>query len=82
MVACRIADPGPGFKWNQIPHDAIANPADDPVRHMTVREEQGLRPGGFGILLAQQLVDQLIYGEDGNEVLLVKYLPSPKSSPA
>lgn len=47
-----------------------------------MREEQGLRPGGFGILLAEQLVDQLIYGEDGNEVLLVKYLPSPKSNPA
>jgi len=25
-------------------------------------------------LLAQRLVDELIYNEDGNEVLLVKYL--------
>jgi anti-sigma regulatory factor (Ser/Thr protein kinase)/CheY-like chemotaxis protein len=82
MVTCRIADPGPGFKLNGIPHAAVANPADDPVRHMAVREEQGLRPGGFGILLAQQLVDQLIYGEDGSEVLLVKYLASPKPNSA
>jgi len=82
MVTCRIADPGPGFKLNDIPHAAVANPAGDPVRHMAVREEQGLRPGGFGILLARQLVDQLIYGEEGNEVLLVKYLASQKSNSA
>ncbi len=82
MVTCRIADPGPGFKLDDIPHAAVANPADDPVRHMAVREEQGLRPGGFGILLAQQLVDQLIYGEDGNEVLLVKYLSPQKPNSA
>jgi hypothetical protein len=31
---------------------------------------------GFGVLLAGQLVDQLIYSQDGNEVLLVKYLDS------
>jgi len=82
MVTCRIADPGPGFKLDDIPHAAVANPPDDPVRHMTVREDQGLRPGGFGILLAQQLVDQLIYGEEGNEVLLVKYLAPKKPDSA
>lgn len=31
-------------------------------------------PGGFGILLAKKLVDELIYDEKGNDVLLVKYL--------
>jgi len=34
----------------------------------------GLRPGGFGILLTRQLVDELIYNETGNEVLLIKYV--------
>ena len=32
-----------------------------------------------GILLAQKLVDQVIYGQDGNEVLLIKYLGEPQS---
>jgi anti-sigma regulatory factor (Ser/Thr protein kinase)/CheY-like chemotaxis protein len=82
MVTCRVADPGKGFDWNAIPHAAIANPEDDPIRHMEVRHELGLRPGGFGILLAQQLVDQLVYNEAGNEVLMVKYLGSPGPSPA
>jgi anti-sigma regulatory factor (Ser/Thr protein kinase)/ActR/RegA family two-component response regulator len=82
MVTCHITDPGPGFTLDEIPHAAIANPTDDPIRHIALREEQGMRPGGFGVLLAQQLVDELIYGQDGNEVLLIKYLDSrqPKSA--
>jgi anti-sigma regulatory factor (Ser/Thr protein kinase)/DNA-binding NarL/FixJ family response regulator len=78
MVTCRISDPGPGFTLDEIPHAAIANPDDQPIRHLAVREEQGMRPGGFGVLLAQKLVDELIYGQYGNEVLLVKYLDSAK----
>lgn len=82
MVTCHITDPGPGFTLDEIPHAAIANPDDDPTRHIALREEQGMRPGGFGVLLAQQLVDELIYGQDGNEVLLIKYLDSAKHKDA
>jgi len=82
MVSCRISDPGPGFTLDEIPHAAVANPADDPVRHVEIRDKIGLRPGGFGILLAQKLVDQVIYGQDGNEVLLIKYLDEPQSKAA
>jgi len=74
MVTCRIADPGPGFALDDVPHAAISNPADDPIRHVALREAEGMRPGGFGVLLAKHLVDQLIYNQDGNEVFLVKYL--------
>jgi anti-sigma regulatory factor (Ser/Thr protein kinase)/ActR/RegA family two-component response regulator len=82
MVTCHITDPGPGFTLDEIPHAAIANPTDDPIRHIALREERGMRPGGFGVLLAQKLVDELIYGQEGNEVLLIKYLDSarPKSA--
>lgn len=82
MVSCRISDPGPGFTLDEISHAAVANPDDDPVRHAAVRDELGLRPGGFGILLAQKLVDQVIYGQDGNEVLLIKYLDSAQPKTA
>jgi anti-sigma regulatory factor (Ser/Thr protein kinase)/ActR/RegA family two-component response regulator len=74
MIACRIADPGPGFTLDEIPHAAIAHSPDDPLRHVAIREELGLRPGGFGILMSKNLVDELIYNQEGNEVLLVKYL--------
>jgi CheY-like chemotaxis protein len=74
MVACRVKDPGEGFTLDEIEHAAIASPHDDPFRHLEHRDSKGLRPGGYGVLLAQKLVDELIYSEKGNEVLLVKYL--------
>lgn len=74
MISCRVSDPGPGFTLDEIDHAAVANPPNDPIHHATVRDQLGLRPGGLGILLAQSLVDQVIYNERGNEVLLVKYL--------
>lgn len=77
MVLCRVKDPGQGFSLEELNHSAIANPEDDPFRHMETREAQGKRPGGFGILMAKRLVDDLIYNEKGNDVLLVKYLGRP-----
>jgi len=74
MVTCQISDPGEGFTLDEIPHAAIANPSDNPLRHVEYREVQGMRPGGFGVLLTQRLVDELVYNEQGNEVTLVKYL--------
>ncbi len=76
MVMCRIKDPGEGFSLEEIHHAAINNPLSDPIRHALIREEQGLRPGGYGLLLAQHLVDELLHSEKGNEVLLIKYVPS------
>jgi anti-sigma regulatory factor (Ser/Thr protein kinase)/ActR/RegA family two-component response regulator len=74
MVLCRVKDPGEGFSLQEITHAAVMNPPSDPIRHNAIREEQGLRPGGFGILLTQKIIDELIYGEQGNEVVLIKYL--------
>lgn len=73
-VACRVKDPGQGFSLDELYHAAIKNPPDDPFRHIPIREAFGLPPGGFGILLSLHLVDELVYNEQGNEVLLVKYL--------
>jgi anti-sigma regulatory factor (Ser/Thr protein kinase) len=45
------------------------------------RKKQGLRPGGFGILIAKHVVDEVIYGESGNDVILIKYLDGRTHSP-
>lgn len=74
MVLYRIADPGPGFTMEDLNHAAIAHPPDRPIDHMTIREEKGLRPGGFGLLMVRARVDELIYNEKRNEVVFVKYL--------
>ena len=74
MILYRIKDPGKGFKVESLHHAAILNPDDDPTQHERVREEMGLRPGGFGILIARNMVDEMIYNERHNEVVLIKYL--------
>lgn len=74
MLLYRIADPGEGFDIDKLRHAAINNPERDPLQHAIVREEQGLRPGGLGLMLTRQLVDEVIYNEKRNEVMLIKYL--------
>jgi CheY-like chemotaxis protein/anti-sigma regulatory factor (Ser/Thr protein kinase) len=69
-----VHDPGTGFSLDFLPHAAISNPEDSPTRHVELRLEQGQRPGGFGILMTRNMVDELIYNQRGNAVLFVKYL--------
>lgn len=73
-VMCRVKDPGEGFSFDEIKHAAISNPPDQPLLHQAYRDASGLRSGGFGVLLTSKLVDEMIYGERGNDVLLIKYL--------
>jgi CheY-like chemotaxis protein len=74
MLLYRIADPGKGFSFRDLTHAAVNNPPGDPMEHAAVREEKGLRPGGFGLLMTRQMVDELLYNEAHNEVVFVKYL--------
>ena len=82
MVMCRVKDPGEGFALDEIRHAAFANPPGEPLHHLAYRDVQGLRPGGFGVMIARHLVDELIYGERGNDVLLVKYLDQGRQQTA
>jgi len=70
-VVIVIRDSGPGFNPDAVPH--AADP-ENPAKHMEVRDSLGLRVGGFGILMARGLVDELQYNQTGNEVRLVKYV--------
>ena len=68
--------PGAGFRRERL----LTRPL--PIRlttlrlHIVQREAEGMRPGGYGLLLAGGTVDELIYSEIGNEVLLIKYVDS------
>ena len=73
-ILYRIEDPGEGFSFESLPQAAISNPADSPTDHVMYRIEHDIRPGGFGILVAKKLVDELIFSQKGNEVILIKYL--------
>jgi anti-sigma regulatory factor (Ser/Thr protein kinase) len=69
-----IRDPGEGFSMDTLAHAAIANTAEEPFRHMELRQQLGIRPGGFGLLMTKSFADELIYSAKGNEVILIKYL--------
>ena len=68
-----VVDPGHGFSRSNLSHAAISDP-NNPLQHVQVREELGVRPGGFGMLIAKQLVDEVIYNEQGNQVILIKHI--------
>lgn len=76
FIGFYIRDPGEGFSFEDLRHAAISNPPDEVASHMDVREQRGMRPGGFGISMARTLLDGLYYNEKGNEVILIKNLPN------
>jgi len=69
-----IRDPGEGFSMDTLAHAAVANTAEEPFRHVELRKQMGIRPGGFGLLMTKSFADELIYSAKGNEVILIKYL--------
>jgi anti-sigma regulatory factor (Ser/Thr protein kinase) len=76
----RVRDPGAGFRQESLSHAAVANSSSDPTAHIAQREEEGMRAGGYGLLLASGTVDELIYNEIGNEAILIKYLDATASA--
>ena len=61
-------DPGPGF---DVHAPKMVASDDDPLTHLGEREASGKRAGGFGLLLASRLVDEVHFNERGNSVTLV-----------
>ena len=74
MLLYRVADPGPGFSFKGLTHAAVGQPADEPIAHTNVRDQLGIRPGGFGITMIRAIADELLYNEAQNEVIFIKYL--------
>jgi anti-sigma regulatory factor (Ser/Thr protein kinase) len=73
-IVYHFRDPGTGFTSSQLERKALPDKEADPVALIERRADMGLRPGGFGILVAKQFVDEMFYNERGNEVLLIKRL--------
>jgi anti-sigma regulatory factor (Ser/Thr protein kinase)/ActR/RegA family two-component response regulator len=73
-IVFHFRDPGNGFDRNDLRHAAATSQPHDLIRSAVERDEAGIRPGGFGMLIVRQIVDELVYNERGNEVLLIKHL--------
>ncbi len=74
MLLFHVTDAGCGFSLDRLPHAAVSNPPEQPLQHLEYRSQNGLRPGGFGIMMVKEIADELIYSEQGNEVVMIKYL--------
>lgn len=60
-----VTDQGKGFNPQHLPHAAAE---EDPIRHLEVREQLGLREGGFGLLITRGMVDRMAHNATGNAV--------------
>jgi anti-sigma regulatory factor (Ser/Thr protein kinase)/CheY-like chemotaxis protein len=73
-IVYHFKDPGPGFDREDLRHAALSEHPDAVLASALERAAMGLRPGGFGMLIARQVADELVYNERSNEVLLIKHL--------
>jgi DNA-binding response OmpR family regulator len=73
-IVYHFRDPGAGFNRQELAHAARTNSPEEVVASAIRRAELGLRPGGFGMLIARQIADELVYNELGNEAILIKHL--------
>ena len=73
-IVFHFRDPGSGFDRSELTHAAPSPDPADVMKTANERAAKGVRPGGFGMLIVRQIVDELVYNEQGNEVLLIKHL--------
>ncbi len=72
-IVYHFRDPGQGFRPKELPQATASSAMQDVAATAAFRDEAGLRPGGFGMLLVRHLVDEVIYNESGNQAILIKH---------
>jgi anti-sigma regulatory factor (Ser/Thr protein kinase) len=73
-IVYHFRDPGAGFQHADLKHATAASTPEAVLATAMHRAERGLRPGGFGMLIVREIVDEVVHNERGNEVLLIKHL--------
>lgn len=73
-IVFHFRDPGEGFDRDDLSHAAATSHPTDVMSSVMERAENGMRPGGFGMLIVRHIVDELVYNERGNEVIMIKHL--------
>lgn len=68
-IVFKIEDEGEGFDTSHL-----ADPTENPLERIMARSKEGKRLGGFGIHLVKKIMDDVIFNEKGNTVILSKYI--------
>ncbi len=66
-VVFKIEDEGEGFAA-----DSLRDPSKDPLVHIMERISAGKRMGGYGIFMTKSIMDEVLYSERGNTVIMSK----------
>jgi len=77
-VVFKVEDEGEGFDVAKL-----KDPSRDPIAHIMERVSAGKRMGGYGIFMTKTIMDEVVYSERGNIVVMTKYFgasrrPAPK----
>ena len=76
-VVFKIQDEGEGFDSAKL-----KDPSRDPLTHIMERLSAGKRMGGYGVFMTKNIMDEVVYSERGNVVVMTKYFRSRrKASP-
>jgi CheY-like chemotaxis protein/anti-sigma regulatory factor (Ser/Thr protein kinase) len=67
-IVLEIEDEGAGFDPEEVP-----DPSLDHAAHDKSRRRAGKRPGGYGIHIVRQLMDEVRYNDKGNAVVMTKF---------
>ncbi len=73
-IVFHFRDPGNGFDREDLSHACTSPHPTDVMASVMERVNNNLRPGGFGMLIVRNIVDELVYNERGNEVIMIKHL--------
>jgi len=76
-ITFKVEDEGEGFD-----PEALDDPTIDPMAHIMERLSQGKRAGGYGVYITKNIMDEVIYSDKGNVVVMTKYLGrGPEANP-
>lgn len=73
-IVYHVHDLGPAFRPDAPGLHAWADASGDALAHFETRDEPRLRTGAFAPLVVRRVVDEVLFSQPGNEVLLIKHL--------
>lgn len=71
-ILVKLADEGEGFNV-----DGLSDPRKNHLENLLTRRRQGKRSGGYGIAIVRGLMDQVLFNENGNAVVMAMHLEAP-----
>lgn len=69
QIVIKIEDEGAGFDPGAVP-----DPSRDIRNFLSERADAGKRAGGFGLHMVRKIMDQVVFNEKGNVVVLSKII--------